>query len=118
MTKTLGERIRELREAQDLSLREFALKLELSAAFVSDVELGRRYPSEAVFVQIAKLLKTSVEELQKYDTRAPLDDLKRLASQNPTFGLAFRTIVDNKIKPEDLLKWAERKGKGANEENK
>lgn len=39
--KTLGQRIRELRETKDLSLREFAKQLgDLSAAFLSDVELG------------------------------------------------------------------------------
>src|SRR5437588_601706 len=39
MTKTLGERIRELRAEKDLSLREFAKKLGgLSAAFLSEIE--------------------------------------------------------------------------------
>ncbi|SRR6266404_974295 len=111
MTMTLGERIRQLREEKDLSLREFAEKLGLSAAFVSDIELGRRYPSKKVLADIARVLGTSVEDLLKYDTRAPVEGLKRLASSNPAYGLAFRTIVDNKINPEDLLKWAERKRK-------
>jgi len=115
MNTTLGERIRELREAKDLSLREFALKLELSAAFVSDIELGRRYPSEKVLVEIAKMLGVTTEELEKFDTRAPVEDLKRLASSNPAYGLAFRTIVDNKITAEDLLRWVERKGKDSSD---
>jgi transcriptional regulator with XRE-family HTH domain len=110
MNSTLGERIRELREAQDLSLRELAGKLGVSAAFLSDIELGRRYPSEKVLGDIAKLLGTSLEDLQKYDTRAPVEGLKRLASSNPAYGLAFRTIVDKKINPDDLLKWAEQRG--------
>lgn len=112
---TLGERIRELREAKDLSLRELATKLGLSAPFVSDIELGRRYPSEKVLKDIAKILGSSVEALQKYDTRAPVEDLKRLASSNPVYGLALRTIVDKKISPDELLKWAEKKGKGGDE---
>jgi transcriptional regulator with XRE-family HTH domain len=95
----------------DLSLREFAAKLGLSAAFVSDIELGRRYPSSKVLSDMAKILGTSVDDLQKYDTRAPVKELKRLASSDPTYGLAFRTIVDKRIKPEDLLKFANRKGK-------
>src|SRR5438874_13169256 len=106
MNKTLGERIRELRESLDLSLRELAEKIDVSAAFMSDVELGRRYPSENVLRDIAKSLGTSVEDLQKYDTRAPVEDLKRLASSNPAYGLAFRTIVEKNINAEDLLKWA------------
>ena len=115
---TLGERIRELREQLDLSLREFAAKLGLSAPFVSDIELGRRYPSEKVLADIAKILRTTVQDLQKYDTRAPVEDIKRLASKNPAYGLAFRTIVDNKIDPEDLLKWAEKKGKSDDSKTK
>jgi transcriptional regulator with XRE-family HTH domain len=118
MNTTLGERIRELRGAQDLSLRELAVKLGLSAAFVSDIELGRRYPSEKVLAAIAKILVTSLEELEKHDTRAPVEGLKRLASTNPAYGLAFRTIVDNKINPEDLLKWAEKKAKDDDEKNR
>lgn len=111
MSTTLGERIRELREVQDLSLRELAGKLDLSAAFVSDIELGRRYPSEKVLAAIAKMLGASLEELEKHDSRAPVEGLKRLASTNPAYGKAFRTIVDNKIDPDDLLKWAEKKAK-------
>ena len=42
---TFGEKIRQLREGLDLSLREVALKIDVSAAFLSDVELGRRFPS-------------------------------------------------------------------------
>ena len=45
-TSGLGQRIRELRGKKDLSLRELAKKLDVSAAFLSDIELGRRYPSE------------------------------------------------------------------------
>ena len=111
MNKTLGERIRELRESLDISLRELAEKLKLSAAFQSDVELGRRYPSEKVLGELATALKTSVEDLKKYDTRAPVEGLKKLASSNPAYGLAFRTIVDKKINPDELLKWAEKKAK-------
>lgn len=83
MNTTLGERIRELREKMDLSLRELASKLRLSAAFLSDIELGRRYPSEKVLAQIAKELGTSLDDLQQHDTRAPVEGLKRLASANP-----------------------------------
>jgi len=118
MNRTLGERIRELREGCDFSLRELAEKIGVSAAFMSDVELGRRYPSEKVFRDIARSLGAPIEDLEKYDTRAPVEDLKRLASSNPAYGLAFRRIVDKKINPEDLLKWAERKEKRTDEKKR
>ncbi len=106
--KTLGERIRELRESKDLSLREFAGRLGLSAAFVSDVELGRRFPSDKVLNAMAKALETSFDELRKFDTRPPVEDMKRITNSNPAYGLAFRKVIDKMVTPEELTKLADR----------
>src|SRR2546425_9274990 len=106
MAKSLGQRIRELRREADLSLREFAKKLGVSAAFLSDVELGRRYPSDSKLAKIAHILDISFAELQAYDTRPPVDELRRLSAVDPTYGLALRTVIDRKISSADLLKYA------------
>lgn len=108
-TKTLGERIRELREAQDLSLRELARKIDVTPPFLSDIELGRRYPSEKNLTAIARILGQKVEDLRKFDTRAPVADLRRLAAAEPAYGLALRRVIDKKVTPEDLMKLAEGK---------
>jgi len=109
MVKTLGQRIRELRAAKDLSLREFAKKLGgLSAPFLSDVELGRRHPSDKVLAEMARVLGTTVDDLRSHDTRPPFDDLKRLATSNPAYGLAFRKVIDEQVSPEDLMKLADK----------
>lgn len=111
--KTLGQRIRELREEKDLSLRDLARKIEKSAAFLSDIELGRRYPSDEVLSDMARVLGTSLENLRSHDTRAPIEEIKRLASSNPLYGVAFRKAVDkalgNKISPEELMKFLDKK---------
>jgi len=114
MPKTLGEHIRELRAEKDLSLREFAKKLGgLSAAFLSDIELGRRHPSDKVLADMARVLGSTVEDLRSYDARPPVEELKRLASEDPVWGLAFRRavekVVEEKMPPEELLKFLERK---------
>ncbi len=107
--KTLGGHIRELREAKDLSLREFAKKLGgLSAAFLSDVELGRRYPSEKVLTDMAKVLHTSLDDLRSYDLRPLVEDMKRLATSNPVYGLAFRKVIDTGVSADDLLQLAKK----------
>ncbi|MGH9962328.1 MAG: helix-turn-helix domain-containing protein, partial [Pyrinomonadaceae bacterium] len=62
--KTLGQRIRELRDAKELSLRELAKKLEISAPFLSDIELGRRYPSDEVLASLARKLGVGLEGLR------------------------------------------------------
>lgn len=108
MKKTLGQRIRELRDERDFSLREFAEKLGgISAAHISDIELGRRYPSDDLLKKMAVKLETTVEDLRSYDSRAPVKDLKRISESDPTFGFALRKLVDKKVTAADLLKWAE-----------
>jgi transcriptional regulator with XRE-family HTH domain len=110
--KALGEYIRELRQQKDLSLRDFAKRLGgKSAAFISDIELGRRFPSDPVLQDIARVLDVPLENLRQHDFRAPVEDLKKLAEHDSAFGAAFRTIVDRQITPEDLLKLAEGKPK-------
>src|SRR4051794_38053161 len=104
MVKTLGQRIRELRDAADLSLRECAGRLEISPAFLSDIELGRRHPSDKVLASIAKLLRTNADELRQYDTRPPVDELRRRAAENPTLGVLLRSIADGKVSTEDALR--------------
>lgn len=103
--KTLGERIRELREQKDISLRELAKRLGVSPAFLSDIELGRRFPSAEVLAKIAKELGESVEELKKYDTRPPVEELKRLAAANPLMGLALRRVVEKKVSANELIEF-------------
>lgn len=94
-SKTLGEVIRELRDTKDLSLRDLAGKIEVSAPFLSDVEHGRRYPSDAKLEKIAEVLGISFSELKKYDNREVYADIKRLIQSDPTVGLAFRTTAEH-----------------------
>lgn len=103
MVKTLGDRLRELREGKDMSLRDLSKAVgEASAAFLSDVELGRRYPSEKTLTNLAAALGTTLDDLQKYDSRAPVDEFKRIAQSNPALGFAFRKMTE--LSPEDLSK--------------
>jgi transcriptional regulator with XRE-family HTH domain len=105
----LGEYIRTLRADKDLSLREFAIKIQCSAAFVSDVELGRRYPSEEVLGKMAKVLGTTIAELQAHDTRAPVDKIKRRTAENPTYAILLRKLIDSNKRPEDMIEWLDKK---------
>jgi len=104
--------LRQLRDEQDLSLREFAKKINCSPAFVSDVELGRRYPSEDVLIEMAKALKTSPGKLKEHDTRPPTEEMKERIAADPRFALAFRTIVDSKVSPDELIKFAKSRSEG------
>ena len=105
--RTLGERIRELREEGDLSLRELARALDVSAAFMSDVELGRRQPSDKHMSAIARALGVSLEDLKEFDTRPPLQEFRRATQSDPEFGFAFRKVMDRKISPKDIRDFVE-----------
>lgn len=100
--KTLGERIRELREAKDYSLREFARELNLSPSFFSDIELGRRFPSDEVLTRIAKELGEPLEKLRAHDTRPPVEELRRLAASNPMMGAALRRVAKKEVSAKQL----------------
>jgi transcriptional regulator with XRE-family HTH domain len=104
--KTLGEFIRAKRDETDLSLRELARQLEISPPFLSDMELGKRYPSEPVMAKLAEFFHIPIEELKLLDHRESLSDLKRLLEQNSNLNVAFRTAIedvkDGTISPEQL----------------
>lgn len=108
----LGSFIRRRRDELDLSLREFAKRLDCSAAFISDIELGRRHPSEKVLAEIARVLDVKLDKLQAMDERAPIEDIKRLTQSDPRYALAFRTMIDKKVSAEELLALANQKREG------
>ena len=121
---TLGLFIRDKRMALRISLRAFAEMLstllaqdapetdnsgetKFSAGFLSDIENGRRFPSDRVLSAIAQALKGPEQELREKDQRMPTDDLQRLQALNPQFGFAFRRAVDyinrRNLSPQDVL---------------
>ena len=110
--KTLGERIRELREDNDLSIRELAKRIKVSAPFVSDIELGRRHPSDDVLKLLAKEIGATIEDLKKHDARPPVQELKRIAASNPAMGFALRKVVDEGVSPDELLEFLKQHGRG------
>ena len=103
--KTLGQRIRELRQERDLSLRELATRIEVSSAFMSDVELGRRNPSDKHLEAVARVLRTPLDDLKKYDTRPPLREFHRATLADPQYGVAFRQMMDRNISSQELLEF-------------
>lgn len=113
--KTLGQRLRELRQSADLSLREVGEKLKdratnthVSAAFLSDIENGRRFPSDDMLEKMAELFSVDVSELRRCDPRGPAKEIQDLATMNPGYAFAFRRAVEyiqaSNISPEAFAK--------------
>jgi transcriptional regulator with XRE-family HTH domain len=105
----IGPYLRKRRDELDLSLREFAKKLDCSPAFISDIELGRRHPSDKVLIEMARVLKVKAEDLRDMDVRAPIDELKRITHDDPTYAVFFRTVIDKKISATELLDFVKSK---------
>lgn len=106
-TLTFGEKIRKLREDLDLSLRTVAEKIGVSAAFLSDVELGRRFPSADKLKLLSKELKISPEELSQYDFRDEAENIRKMMFSDAAAGVAFRTVAEEMKKgvtPEEIMK--------------
>ena len=63
----VGERVRALREAMDLSLRDLAERTGVSAPMLSQVERGETSPTLAVATKIAAGLELSLSQLLRLD---------------------------------------------------
>jgi transcriptional regulator with XRE-family HTH domain len=107
MEISLGQRIRELRDKAGLSLRKLADQIDISSPFLSDIELGRRFPSAKISARLAGALHVSPDELKQYDARGPIADLKRLMDSDPKLGFAFRIAIEKaksgELTAEDII---------------
>ena len=103
----LGEKIKELRMATGISLRQFAVSINITPPFLSDIELGRRFPSDDVLREISKALKADFTELKKLDVRESVSEVRRMVNENAAWGLAFRTVAEHAksdgLTPADLI---------------
>lgn len=60
MMKTIGEKLKKSRNDKNISLRELAAKVELSASFLSQIEQGKASPSIENLKKIANSLDVKV----------------------------------------------------------
>jgi transcriptional regulator with XRE-family HTH domain len=75
--ETLGARVRALREAMDLSLRDLAERSGVSAPMLSQVERGETSPTLAVAVRIASGLELRLSQLLRLDEDGAVSVVRR-----------------------------------------
>lgn len=114
-TQTLGSFIKSKRQEKKLSIRQLAEAVKeekktdtpFSPGFLSEIENGRRFPSDILFSILAKVLGVDETTLRSFDQRMPSDELKELQQINPQFGFAFRRAVEiireDNLTPNELL---------------
>ena len=109
--ESFGDRLRALRKTRKLSARALASQIGISPSYLCDIELGRRFPAGEVLEKFARALMRSQKELQGYDTRPPLRELKHHAEVDPAFGWALRKIVSSGVTGGELVKFVESRGR-------
>ncbi|MFH1729635.1 MAG: helix-turn-helix transcriptional regulator [Pseudomonadota bacterium] len=88
----IGEKIKKERIKNKISLREFARKLEISAAYLVDIEKGRRLPSQDLIQRISELLNISKDILNQDNLEMP-KNVKTWIEKHPVFSKIFKFVL-------------------------
>jgi len=91
----LGQKIRELREKQNLLLRQIAAQIEVDTALISKIERGERKASRQQVIEIAKYLKANEEELL---TLWLADKIEATFVEEPKIAYQAMKIANKKLK--------------------
>ncbi len=107
-TTNFGEYLKQKREEKQISLRELARRLEVSAPFLSDVENNRRAPlTEERLATLADVLNLSeAEKAEMYDivghqTGLLAPDLNPYVNDRPYVNAALRTARNLEANEDD-----------------
>lgn len=105
MGRPLGSEIRRLRQKAGFTLRGFAATVGVSPAHQSDIELGRRLPSDRVLRATAKAMVsagTTYEALKAFDPRLGTD-LEAWVQRSPEMAQLLREVRASRVPPRDVL---------------
>jgi len=103
-----GNRIRELRNKEDLTQREFAKKIGIDFTYLSKIENGKMDPpSEATIMKMAEVLKVNSDELLTLAKKFP-KDLNDILHKNPRTIELLRAIQSKRITDDEIDKLFDR----------
>ena len=102
-----GAYVKNRREKLGISLRDLALQLNVSPAYISDIERGNRPAPYAYLEQIIDILKVDQSEIEFfYDiancTHTNWPEINQYLSDKPNARKALRLAMQNNISQEDL----------------
>lgn len=112
---TFGKYLHQLRGEKSLTMRRLSERIDLSMAFLSDVENDRRYPPGGEKLRLLiKILDLNEEQREKmYDLagnarKEVSPDLLDYIMDQAEVRVALRTARDVNLKGDDWLNFAER----------
>ena len=74
----LGLKLKTLRTASKLSLKDVALRAGVSISYLSEIEQGKKYPKPEKLVDLARALGADYDELVSLRVAEALDPIKAL----------------------------------------
>lgn len=89
-----GNRIKELREKNNLLQRQLASMLDIDTPLYSKIERGERKAKKELVIMLSKILKTKTEEL----LTLWLADQLVLVVQDEDYALKAMRIAENEVK--------------------
>jgi transcriptional regulator with XRE-family HTH domain len=109
----LGHRLKRVRIARDLSLRETATKVGVSPTYLSRVEncLYPSPPTEKTLRALAEVLGDNLDELMQLAGRVP-EDVEKLINADPDMPVMLRRAREQNVTGAEFLKWLETKKRG------
>jgi transcriptional regulator with XRE-family HTH domain len=91
---TFGNRIRELRQAKNLTLRDVAKRVKVTFTYLSKIENQKlsfgEFPSDDLIVRLARVLRADPDELLLLAEKIP-DSIRKRVLQRPD---VFRKVAD------------------------
>ena len=109
-----GEYVKKRREKIGKTMRSFAAEVEISPAYLCDIENGNRKPPEKFLEKFAQALEiTQTDELNIFYDLAGVSkngqhsDINSYIDSLPSARMALRSAKDNNFTDEDWLKLIE-----------
>ncbi len=108
---TFGGRIRELRQAKHLTLRDVAKKVKVTFTYVSKIENQKlsfgEFPSNEMILKLARALDADPDELLLLAEKIP-DMIRKRVLQRPDAFRRIATLDDRRL--DEVLEFLEKVG--------
>ena len=95
----LGRNIKQLRNRFGLTQHQLALKIHVSATFMSDIETGKKWVSSETLSTIAKALKVEIYELFKPEQETIEDIDAAIISYLDDVDAVIIKAIEEAVKP-------------------
>jgi transcriptional regulator with XRE-family HTH domain len=102
MSTELGERIKQLRLAQDLTLKQVGEKAKVSATHLSEIERGKTSPTVGALVRIAHALGLEAAQLVDDDEAEAVAFVRRSERRTWSAGLLALSSLSPGIHPHEI----------------